>query len=468
MTTLTPQTGYILMISYGLFMFGLSYFYLKGSKTNTNFLVADRKVGFMKSGFSTAATWIWAPALFIASQKAYQQGLPGVFWFTFPNILCLCIFAYFAHYLRKKFKNGFTLAQYMNVRHSRRVQILYIISLSALSICQFAVQLLAGGAVVTYLTGIDFTIVTIILTAIALSYSFVSGIRASIMTDVWQMIIILVVVLVVVPLVYVKGGGHEVLVKGIGGISGEFTNVFDPGVAWSFGVVVTIGLLAGPFGDQSFWQRAFTTKQNEVKKSFLLSALVFGVVPIFTYIIGFMGAGLGIDAGNKAQLINIITVSELLPKAILIPFVWMLLSGLVSTLDSGLCAISSIASTDLDMKAKNKLTRARSGMVLLAIGGIIIANIPDMKILYLFIFYGTLRASTLLPTIYTIINKKVSETGMFYGICTSLGFGVPVFAFAKFNGLTDLAVWSSIFVVTASGVIVYYFTNYGSIKKTRN
>ena len=468
MTTLTPQTGYILMISYGLFMFGLSYFYLKGSKTNTNFLVADRKVGFMKSGFSTAATWIWAPALFIASQKAYQQGLPGVFWFTFPNILCLCIFAYFAHYLRKKFKNGFTLAQYMNVRHSRRVQILYIISLSALSICQFAVQLLAGGAVVTYLTGIDFTIVTIILTAIALSYSFVSGIRASIMTDVWQMIIILVVVLVVVPLVYVKGGGHEVLVKGIGGISGEFTNVFDPGVAWSFGVVVTIGLLAGPFGDQSFWQRAFTTKQNEVKKSFLLSALVFGVVPIFTSIIGFMGAGLGIDAGNKAQLINIITVSELLPKAILIPFVWMLLSGLVSTLDSGLCAISSIASTDLNMKAKNKLTRARSGMVLLAIGGIIIANIPDMKILYLFIFYGTLRASTLLPTIYTIINKKVSETGMFYGICTSLGFGVPVFAFAKFNGLTDLAVWSSIFVVTASGVIVYYFTNYGSTKKTRN
>lgn len=468
MTTLTPQTGYILMISYGLFMFGLSYFYLKGSKTNTNFLVADRKVGFMKSGFSTAATWIWAPALFIASQKAYQQGLPGVFWFTFPNILCLCIFAYFAHYLRKKFKNGFTLAQYMNVRHSRRVQILYIISLSALSICQFAVQLLAGGAVVTYLTGIDFTIVTIILTAIALSYSFVSGIRASIMTDVWQMIIILVVVLAVVPLVYVKGGGYEVLVKGIGGISGEFTNVFDPGVAWSFGVVVTIGLLAGPFGDQSFWQRAFTTKQNEVKKSFLLSALVFGVVPIFTSIIGFMGAGLGIDAGNKAQLINIITVSELLPKAILIPFVWMLLSGLVSTLDSGLCAISSIASTDLNMKAKNKLTRARSGMVLLAIGGIIIANIPDMKILYLFIFYGTLRASTLLPTIYTIINKKVSETGMFYGICTSLGFGVPVFAFAKFNGLTDLAVWSSIFVVTASGAIVYYFTNYGSIKKTRN
>jgi Na+/proline symporter len=468
MNSLTPLTGYILMISYGIFMFAISYFYLKGSKTHTNFLVSDRKVGFMQSGFSTAATWIWAPALFIASQKAYQQGIAGVFWFTVPNILCLCIFAYFAHYLRQKFKNGFTLAQYMNVRHSRRVQILYIISLSALSICQFAVQLLEGGAVVTYLTGIDFTIVTLILTIIALSYSFVSGIRASIMTDVWQMIIILVVVFVVVPLVYIKGGGHAVMVKGIGGISGEFSNVFDPTVAWSFGVVVTIGLLAGPFGDQSFWQRAFTTKQNEVKKSFLLAALVFGVVPIFTSVIGFMGAGLGIDAGGNAQLINIITVSELLPKAILIPFVWMLLSGLVSTLDSGLCSISSITATDIDPKAKNKLTKARSGMFLLAVGGVIISNIPDMKILYLFIFYGTLRASTLLPTIITIINKKVSEKGMFFGILTSLVIGVPLFAYAKFNGHTDLAVWSSIFTVSASGVIVYYFTKYGSPKEKRN
>jgi Na+/proline symporter len=468
MNSLTPMTGYILLISYGLFMYGLSYFYLKKSRTHTNFLVADRKVGFMKSGFSTAATWIWAPALFIASQKAYQQGLPGVFWFTVPNILCLCIFAYFAHYLRKKFKNGYTLAEYMNVRYSRRVQVLYIISLSALSICQFAVQLLAGGAVVTYLTGIDFTVVTIILTMIALSYSLVSGIRASIMTDVWQMIIILVVVFAVVPLVYVKGGGYEVLSKGFGGISGDFSNVFDPTVAYSFGIVVTIGLLAGPFGDQSFWQRAFTTKQSDVKKAFLFSALVFGVVPIFTSVIGFMAAGMGLDAGSNAQLINIITVNELLPKIILIPFVWMLLSGLVSTLDSGLCSISSIVSTDIMRKSKDKLLTAKYGMVALAIGGILIANIPDLKILYLFIFYGTLRASTLIPTILTIIYKKLSEKGMFYGILTSLCIGVPLFAVAGFNGLTDLKVFGSLFTVLASGIIVILFTKYGSLKEKRN
>jgi Na+/proline symporter len=337
-----------------------------------------------------------------------------------------------------------------------------------LAVCQFAVQLLAGGAVVTYLTGIDFTVVTIILTMIALSYSLVSGIRASIMTDVWQMIIILVVVFAVVPLVYVKGGGYEVLSKGFGGVSGDFSNVFDPTVAYSFGIVVTIGLLAGPFGDQSFWQRAFTTKQSDVKKAFLFSALGFGVVPIFTSVIGFMAAGMGLDAGSNAQLINIITVNELLPKIILIPFVWMLLSGLVSTLDSGLCSISSIVSTDIMRKSKDKLLTAKYGMVALAIGGILIANIPDLKILYLFIFYGTLRASTLIPTILTIIYKKLSERGMFYGILTSLCFGVPLFAVAGFNGLTDLKVFASLFTVLASGIIVILFTKYGSLKEKRN
>ena len=181
-----------------------------------------------------------------------------------------------------------------------------------------------------------------------------------------------------------------------------------------------------------------------------------------------MAAGMGLDAGSNAQLINIITVNELLPKIILIPFVWMLLSGLVSTLDSGLCSISSIVSTDIMRKSKDKLLTAKYGMVALAIGGILIANIPDLKILYLFIFYGTLRASTLIPTILTIIYKKLSERGMFYGILTSLCFGVPLFAVAGFNGLTDLKVFASLFTVLASGIIVILFTKYGRLKEKRN
>ena len=102
-------------------------------------------------------------------------------------------------------------------------------------------------------------------------------------------------------------------------------------------------IVAGPFGDQSFWQRAFTTKRKKSRVIFTFCFSVWCCTNIYI-IIGF-GCRLGIDAGSNAQLINIITVNELLPKIFL-----YLLRGccfrFVSTLDSGLCSISSI-STDI-------------------------------------------------------------------------------------------------------------------------
>lgn len=461
-TIFTQFQGYIILISYGLIMFFASLKILKPSLTKENYILADRKIGWLQSGFSVAATWIWAPALFVATQKAYTQGIAGLFWFTVPNILCLLIFTYFAIKIRELCPNGFTLSSYMREKYSSRVQNMYLIELIGLAVCQFAVQLLAGGAVISFLTGLDFFVVTFILTSIALSYSLISGVRASILTDYWQMWLILIVVLVVVPWVVVSAGGMQVLKNGIGGYSGEYSNMFNKDVAYSFGIVVTIGLLAGPFGDQSFWQRTFATEKKQIKKAFLTSALVFGIVPIFTGLIGFVAAALNIE--GEPQLINIITVQKLLPDWVLLPFAIMLISGLVSTLDSALCSVSSLVGHDISIKLglnqKSQFKFAKYGMIGLSLLGLILANIPNMKILYLFLFYGTLRASTLIPTVMTILYGRLSETGMFYGICLAIFVGAPLMAFGNFGGSVDFKVWGAIFTVLSSGVVAIMFTKF--------
>ncbi len=466
-TVFSQVEGLTILGLYGLLMILVSVYILKPSTTKDNYLVADRQVSFWRSGFSVAATWIWAPALFIATQKAYQQGMAGLFWFTVPNIACLVIFAYFAVKLRNMFPKGYTLSQFILKNYSKRVQNLYLIELGGLAICQFAVQLLAGGAVVSYLTGLDFFLVTLILTAIAFAYSYISGIRASILTDYWQMWLILIVVIIIVPWIVSAGGGWTTVTNGFGGISGEYRNPLHPGVAYSFGIAVTIGLLAGPFGDQSFWQRTFSTKKGDIKKAFYTSAVVFGIVPILTGLIGFTAAGLGLQHEGNAQLINVITAKTLLPLWVLVPFTIMLLSGLVSTLDSSLCSISSLMGHDIaeKMESKNTMAYARIGMVFLAIFGLVIANIPDMKILYLFLFYGTLRASTLLPTILTIWKGKLSEKGVFYGICIALFVGAPMMAYGNFGGGVHYKVWGAIFTCLSSGAIALYFTTNANTKK---
>ena len=432
---------------------------LPAPRTKEQFLVAGRSLGGWASAFSIAATWIWAPALFLAAEKAYTQGLAGVFWFTAPNVLCLVVFAYFAERIRDRVPEGFTLSAYMGYRFSRRVQSLYVLEMGGLAVCSFAVQLLAGGKVLAYLTGLNFFGLTLLLAAIALSYSMLGGLRSSVVTDYLQMVVILLVGGVCLAWVLNRTGGWAVVRAGLGGASGRFGGLLSDGglqVAVGFGIPVTIGLMAGPFGDQSFWQRAFATRQNQVRAAFIRGALIFGIVPLMMACLGFVAAGLGWKI-QDTSLANLEVIARVLPAWVMIPFVVMLLSGLISTLDSNLCAISSIAGHDLRVRTDpsrtgRQLRLSRAGMLLLAVAGVAVANIPGMQILYLFLFYGTLRASTLLPTVIALLRDRVSEKGMFYGILAAILVGLPVFSYGNFTHHTAWTVTGSLMTVLTSGL----------------
>ncbi|MFC1736879.1 sodium:solute symporter [Candidatus Hydrogenedentota bacterium] len=464
-TIFTPTQGYVLLAIYGTAAFLLTWlFSRRKGMTKTDFLLAGRSLGLWRSAFSIAATWIWAPALFIASREAYTRGIAGLFWFTVPNVLCLVLFAFFADRIRSKLPDGFTLSGYIRRRFSRRVQVLYWIELLGLAACSFAVQLLAGGKVISTLTAIPFFQVTVALAVITVAYSAFSGLKASVITDYAQMGLMLVVGIVLIPWALAKAGGFSALTSGLGGISGEFNSLWNSKgleTAWVFGIPVTIGLMAGPFGDQSFWQRAFAAKRHFVKKAFIYGALIFVTVPLMMSVLGFIAAGAKWNVDN-AELVGLEVVQRLLPAWAVVPFTYMLISGLVSTLDSNLCAVASLTGHDFlpqhektsDSEQARIVAMSRLSMVLLAAAALAIANLPGIKILYLFLFYGTLRASTFLPTVVSLSTDKVRERSMFWGILAAFATGLPIFAFGKFTGRPNLAVVGALCTVLSSGGIV--------------
>lgn len=452
----------MLLAGYAAFVFWLTWQFSPHQRaTKTSFLVAERSLGLWASAFSIAATWIWAPALFIAAREAYVRGVAGLFWFTAPNVACLIIFAFFAERIRAKMPEGFTLSGFIRQRFSRRVQVLYWIELVGLAACSFAVQLLAGGQVVTMLTGLPFATVTLLLALIALGYSLFSGLAASVITDYAQMALILIVGATLIPWTVVQAGGFEAITGGLGGVSGEYGSLWNAkGVqtAWAFGIPVTIGLLAGPFGDQSFWQRAFATRREHVRGAFIRGALVFAVVPLLLSILGFVAAPQSWSVPNP-EMVGLETVLRLLPACTVIPFTYMLISGLASTLDSNLCAMSSLAGHDFVANQSDpaRIVRfSRWSMLVLAAAALIIANIPGIKILYLFLFYGTLRACTLLPTILSLSTARVRERGMFWGILIAFGVGLPIFTYGNFLHFPLITVTGSLLTVGLSGGIVWF------------
>ena len=474
MEGLSSLEGWALIATYFVAMMMLVVFLRKHKKTKEEFLVANRSMPWLLTAFSMAATWVWAPSMFVASEKAYTQGLVGVFWFVVPNVLTLMLFAFFANKMRKLRPEGWTFSDYIREKYSKRCHNLFLVESFGLQTMSFAVQLLAGATIFSKITGISFTATTVVMALCPLVYTFASGIRCSIITDFWKMLWIVIVLLLGLPIMF-SNAGPEALFNGLGGVSGGFSDLFSGNglmVTLSFGIPTTIGLLSGTFGDQMFWQRVFCVKADKVKRTMITAAFIFAVVPISLAVFGFFAAGTGL-AISDTQLTNVGAVMAFCPKWFLYLFFVLILSGLISTVDSIICAVSSVAGHDvvkrLAMNEKwheriqkniflfilfaNEVRAARFAMIVVTVSAILIANIPGLTILYLFLLYGTLRSSVMLPTVFAILGIRMSERGLFYGILTSMIVGLPIFASGNFTGNILMIVFGSLFTILASGIM---------------
>lgn len=448
--------GIIVLDAYALLMIGVTLIFTRRATSAESFHVADRRIGATVAAMSIAATWIWAPSLFTSSEMAYTRGVPGMFWFLVPNVLCLIIFIPFAKKIRRQYPDGITLTGYMAERYrSPKVKGVYSFQLGALAVLSTAVQLLAGGKTLALLTGLPFWSMTLALAAIAYSYSRFSGIKASVATDVVQLGIILLGGALLVALGLRLTSGLETVRAGLGSISGEYTSLTSASgveVLLSFGLPTAVGLISGPFGDQCFWQRAFSIREDRIGRSFFAAALLFAIVPIAMGTIGFLAAGTGFQAADTG-MVNFEFVMSLLPAWVLVPFLFMVISGLLSTVDSNLCAAASLTTDWMTSEGADNIRVSRRVMLALLLVSILIANIPGLTVTHLFLFYGTLRASTLLPTVMTLLGKKLSAGGVFAGVLTALCVGLPIFAYGNIAGIPALKTAGSLTTVLSSGIV---------------
>lgn len=440
------------LIAYTVIMIGATVLLTDKENDITRFCVGDRKTGWFVSALSIAATWIWAPALFVSTENAYTKGFAGLFWFLVPNVLCLIIFIPFARKIRQAMPEGITLSGYMEEKYkSKGVRNAYLFQLGALSALSTGVQLLAGSKILSMLTGIPFFYMTILMAVIAFSYSQFSGIKASIVTDSAQMVFMLIAA-AGFAFFGVRNGGFASLASGLPGINGVGGSLFGKHgleIFLGFGLPTTVGLISGPFGDQCFWQRAFCCNDKKIGRAFFIGAILFGIVPLSMGLLGFIAAGSGMQIADTS-IINFEVISNLFPKWVVAPFIFMIVSGLLSTIDSNLCAFGSLVT---DIKKDATVKHTKGAMILLLIFGIIVANIPGLTVTHLFLFYGTLRASTLIPTVLSLQDVKLDPTAIIVGVLLSLLVGLPIFGYGNIAGIALWKTVGSLTTVLLSGII---------------
>ena len=452
--------GIVVLLMYAVIMITATLLFTKKETTAEGFLAGHHNLKMIMMALSIAATWIWAPALFVSAEKAYTNGIPGLFWFLVPNVACLFLFIPFAQRIRSEMPNGITLSGYMSQKYrSDKVKGIYLFQLGALALLSTSVQLLAGGKILSVITGLPLFPITIALAVVGFSYSQFSGIKASVVTDSIQMVFMLVASLIFVLWGTKATGGYTNIVQGLSGFTGQYGSLFNAkafDVFLGFGLPTTIGLLSGPFGDQCFWQRAFSVEKRSISKAFGLGALLFAVVPLSMGVIGYLAAGSGLKVVDTS-MVNLMFIQKIFPSWVIGPFLFMILCGLISTVDSNLCAIASLTS-DVQKKYNNNVSKL--AMILMLIAAICIANIPGLTVVHLFLMYGTFRASTMLPTIMTLKGFNLTGNGVFYGIVFALLIGLPIFAYGNLFNISVYKTIGSLLTVGISGIFTFLFSKW--------
>ena len=455
--------------------YGISWAFASDSNsTKSQYLVNDRKLGQWTAALSISASWIWAPAMFISAFKAWQQGWVAMTYFLGANVLSLVLFALLVNKVCDRYKDGFTLSDFMGAQHSERVRYLYWFTLLGLTIGAFATQLFAGGNFIALVTGLDYFYSTLLLSAVPLTYTLFFGFKSSVITDLAKMILLLVVG-IGSAIAVTSTVGVDTVIKGMNGFDGKFVSLFDANgwlVFSTFGLATAVGLLSAPFGDQALWQRAFAISDPDKRRSsFLWGTFFFVLIPVSMAVIGFAAAGTGFKASNP-QFTNLFMIAKTLPDWALMAFCVMILAGITSILDSKLSAVSSIAGHDVANKMwdnpsdSQSMWLGKASMIILAALSIGIANIPGITLIHLFLMYGALRASTLLPTMIVMITERpLSEAGVFYGVLTSIIVGWPLLAYGAFYNDPWITVIGSTTGVLASGIISYVWTRINDASK---
>ena len=410
-------------------------------QTSERFLMADRKIGGILGAFAVAASWIWAPALFVSTQVGYKWGYSGLFWFVIPNMLALMFFAPVANQVRRRLPNGFSYIQFIRNKngHFRPVQLTVHMIVQVLC-C--AIQLTAGAELLTFVSGAPYLGIITVMAIAPLCYCLISGLVSSILTDCIQYVVIVVSIATIyiycplthsLPTVIVDSSFHP----------------FAPKMLMQFGLASALTLIFGIFSNHQQWQRAFAADSSQVVQTFSIAGFLHGVVTFGLGTLGVMLANSGYVT-HHLQIVGAEYIANHMAPVFSSVFLCMALSGLCATMSSALCAFGALYATEISVN-EDPIKASRKAMLALSAMAFAVA-IFRVPVIVLWMFCGLIRIGTAAPTIVSVFVDDFSGKRGTTAIAVSILVSAPLFVYGS---LTDSN------VVRTIGMVLCLLTSAG-------
>jgi len=295
-------------------------------------------------------------------------------------------------------------------------------------------EVTAVSLLINYISGTPLWITASIILIATLTYTLYGGLRASIFTDMIQMIII--IILFVISVIYLLSfTGDQFSFDFIYEKNPQLLSVnYIPN--YTAGITFFIAVAATNLFHQGNWQRVYAAKNNEVlKKSLILAFIV--IIPI-VYFMGF--SGLVAISVNSKVIPDLGFFSLLLKDQTEFLSLVIIILGVsltISTIDTLVNAISSLIVVDgkatFNLKHNiNYLRFSKSFIIVLSIIAFIIAS-KGFSVLYLFLLADLFCCAFVLTVFYSFYNKKINEKTAYISIIVGLICGFLLFPTPDFS-----------------------------------
>lgn len=354
------------VLGYVLLQLAVAFVVARRIRTEDDYFVAGRRLGWVLASSSVFATWFGAETCISAAGQVYADGLTRTSVEPFAYGVCLLVMGavFAAAFWRSRIT---TLADLFRSRFSRRVERFAAVLLIPTSLLWAAAQIRAFGQVLASASALEVETAIAIAAGLVIVYTSFGGLLADVVTDVIQGVA-LVVGLVVLAVI---------VVGDLGGPAAAWA-ALDPGRIRLFaadgpGFLDTLEAWALPICGSVVAQeavaRALASRSPAVARASGLVGgglyLLVGLIPVG---LGLVGTKLLADVDHGDQFLSTLALRYLSPFAYVL-FAGALVSAILSTVDSALLVASSVLSRNLllssgrDVSQRTRVRLGRAGVV---------------------------------------------------------------------------------------------------------
>jgi len=447
---------------YVLILFLIGIYASRRVKSMSDFYVGGKNMGFWAVAFSARATGESGWLLIGLTGMGAISGL-STYWVVMGEVLGVAISWW---YMAKRFKRksdayqAITIPDYLESHFQSQTKTLRILASTILSlfvIIYVSSQIDVTGKAFESMMGINYYTGAIIGFFIVLTYIFIGGFVAAVWSDLFQGLLMFFGLLLLPIVVYFSMDGTTGILENLRQIDPALTHIWGTSNDAWMNVATMLGFAMiglGFLGSPQVYVRFMSIKdESEIDKGKWVAVIFTLLTDAAAVTIGILARVLFTENGQDPQAIlgnageNVLSImtENFLPYILVAIYVAVVLSAIMSTIDSLLVIASSAITRDFYQKVFNpdipdqdltKMSRVVTlvmALLALAIAIVIAMNSPDRTVFWMVIFGWSGIAASFCPVIIlSLFWKAYSEAGAMASMIAGF-LCVPFFKFVVTN-----------------------------------